>query len=129
MKVNFFSMLVILLISAVVTLGCEKEDDIIPQDPEEPIVEVDLIDTLISPNGVAFVRTPDERFENLPDWPYSYKYVEIDGLRQAYAEAGPSDGEVVLLLHGQPSWSYLYRKMIPVLADAGYRVMQWITWA
>lgn len=44
-------------------------------------------------------------------------------LRQAYAEAGPADGEVVLLLHGQPSWSYLYRKMIPVLSDAGYRVI------
>ncbi|MEO0338037.1 MAG: haloalkane dehalogenase, partial [Bacteroidota bacterium] len=47
----------------------------------------------------------------------------VDGLRQAYAETGPADGEVVLLLHGQPSWSYLYRKMMPVLADAGYRVI------
>ena len=49
--------------------------------------------------------------------------MEIDGLRQAYVDEGPADGEVVLLLHGQPSWSYLYRDMIPVLADAGYRVI------
>ena len=59
----------------------------------------------------------------LPDWPYEPQYVEIDGLRQAYVDEGPADGEVVLLLHGQPSWSYLYRKMIPVLTDAGYRVI------
>ncbi|MEM6935616.1 MAG: haloalkane dehalogenase, partial [Pseudomonadota bacterium] len=70
--------------------------------------------------GVKFVRTPDSAFDNLPDWPYPPNFVEIDELRQAYAEAGPATGEVVLLLHGQPSWSYLYRKMIPVLAEGGY---------
>jgi pimeloyl-ACP methyl ester carboxylesterase len=74
-------------------------------------------------DGVEFVRTPDSCFSGLPNWPYEPKYVEIDGLRQAYVEQGPADGEVVLLLHGQPSWSYLYRKMIPVLADAGFRVI------
>ena len=73
--------------------------------------------------GVAFVRTPDEFFQGLPEWPYEPKYVEIDGLRQGYVDEGPADGEVVLLLHGQPSWSYLYRKMIPVFVDAGYRVI------
>ena len=73
--------------------------------------------------GVEFVRTPDSRFQGLPDWPYEPQYVEIDGLRQAYVDEGPADGPVVLLLHGQPSWSYLYRKMIPVLADAGFRVI------
>jgi pimeloyl-ACP methyl ester carboxylesterase len=73
--------------------------------------------------GVEFVRTPNSCFEGLPDWPYEVHYVEIDGLRQAYVDEGPSDGPVVLLLHGQPSWSYLYRKMIPVLADAGMRVI------
>ena len=123
MKVNFFSILVVLFVAAVFTLGCEKDDDSIPQDPDDPEVEVDLIDTLVTLTGVEFVRTPDDRFDNLPDWPYAHQYVEIDGLRQAYVEAGPADGEVVLLLHGQPSWSYLYRKMIPVLADAGYRVI------
>jgi pimeloyl-ACP methyl ester carboxylesterase len=78
---------------------------------------------LTTDDGVEFVRTPDEYFDSLPDWPYEPQYVEIDGLRQAYVDEGPEDGPVVLLLHGQPSWSYLYRDMIPVLADAGYRVI------
>jgi haloalkane dehalogenase len=79
--------------------------------------------TLTTPQGVAFVRTPDACFQNLPNWPYEAKYVEIDGLRQAYAEAGPANGKPILLLHGQPSWSYLYRFMMPELAKAGYRVI------
>ncbi len=73
--------------------------------------------------GVEFVRTPDSCFESLPGWDYEPRYVEIDELRQAYVDEGSPDGPVVLLLHGQPSWSYLYRKMIPVLADAGFRVI------
>ena len=74
--------------------------------------------------GVAFVRTPDACFEGLPDWGYEPRYVEIDGLRQAYVDVGSGEsGETILLLHGQPAWSYLYRKMIPVLADAGHRVI------
>jgi haloalkane dehalogenase len=80
-------------------------------------------EVMTTADGVEFVRTPDACFEGLPDWPYEAQYVEIDGLRQAYVDEGPADGEVVLLLHGQPSWSYLYRDMIPVLADAGYRVI------
>ena len=78
---------------------------------------------LTTDDGVEFVRTPDSCFEDLPDWPYEPQYVEIDGLRQAYVDEGPADGEVALLLHGQPSWSYLYRDMIPVLVDEGYRVI------
>ncbi len=74
-------------------------------------------------DGVEFVRTPDSCFEDLPDWPYAPQYVEIDGLRQAYVDEGPADGEVVLLLHGQPSWAYLYRYMIPVFVDGGFRVI------
>jgi haloalkane dehalogenase len=73
--------------------------------------------------GIEFVRTPDSCFDSLPGWPYESKYVEIDGLRQAYVDEGPADGPIVLLLHGQPSWSYLYRKMIPVLVEGGYRVI------
>ncbi|MEO1059914.1 MAG: haloalkane dehalogenase [Actinomycetota bacterium] len=73
--------------------------------------------------GVEFVRTPDACFDDLPDWPYAPEYVELNGLRQAYVDEGPDDGEAVLLLHGQPSWSYLYRDMIPVFVDAGYRVI------
>ncbi|GAB4530393.1 MAG: haloalkane dehalogenase [Anaerolineae bacterium] len=75
-------------------------------------------------DGVEFVRTPDACFENLPDWDYEPQYVEIDGLRQAYVDVGTGEsGETILLLHGQPSWSYLYRKMIPVLAEEGHRVI------
>jgi haloalkane dehalogenase len=59
----------------------------------------------------------------LPGFPYELKSVEIDGLRQGYVDEGPADADPVLLLHGQPSWSYLYRKMIPVLVDAGHRVI------
>jgi pimeloyl-ACP methyl ester carboxylesterase len=73
--------------------------------------------------GVEFVRTPDECFKDLPDFPFKPKYVEIDGLRQAYVEEGPANADPILLLHGQPSWSYLYRKMIPVLVKAGHRVI------
>ncbi len=79
---------------------------------------------MITADGVEFVRTPDACFENLPDWPYEAQYVEIDGLRQAYVDVGSGDsGETILMLHGQPSWSYLYRKMIPVLVEEGHRVI------
>ncbi|MCQ8185869.1 haloalkane dehalogenase [Parvularcula maris] len=74
------------------------------------------------------LRTPDARFENLPDYPFAPNYVDIvdEGLgtlRQHYVDEGPKDGEVVLLMHGEPSWSYLYRHMIPPLAEAGFRVV------
>ncbi len=69
------------------------------------------------------VRTPDERFANLPGFPFEPRYLEVDGLRIHYVDEGPRDGEIVLLLHGEPTWSYLYRKMIPVLASAGLRAI------
>lgn len=70
-------------------------------------------------------RTPDPCFDDLPDYPFPPNYAVVDDgqLRMHYVEAGPASGEPVLCLHGQPSWSYLYRKMIPVLAEAGYRVI------
>ncbi len=73
------------------------------------------------------LRTPDERFENLPGWTYEPRYVEIpdgDGgtLRVHYVDEGPADAPPILCLHGEPSWAYLYRKMIPVLTAAGHRV-------
>ncbi len=80
-------------------------------------------EALTSSQGVAFVRTPDACFQNLPDWNYEVKYLEIDGLRQAYYDIGPANGQPVLLLHGQPSWSYLYRYMIPELVKGGHRVI------
>ncbi|MEY2478164.1 MAG: haloalkane dehalogenase [Actinomycetota bacterium] len=71
---------------------------------------------------MEILRTPDERFADLPGYPFEPNYVEIaDGLRVHYVDEGPRDGEVVLMLHGEPSWSYLYRKMIPVFTAAGLR--------
>lgn len=72
------------------------------------------------------LRTPDERFADLPDFPFAPHYVEVpDGeggcLRVHYLDEGPADAPVVLLMHGEPSWCFLYRKMIPVLVDAGLR--------
>jgi len=74
------------------------------------------------------VRTPEERFAALPGFPYEPRYVEVgsgDGgtLRVAYVDAGPADGEVVVLLHGEPSWSFLWRSVVPELAGAGLRVV------
>ncbi len=70
------------------------------------------------------VRTPDERFADLPDWPFEAHYATVGpDLRMHYVDAGPGGGRPVLLLHGQPTWSYLYRTVIPVLAAQGYRAV------
>jgi len=74
------------------------------------------------------VRTPDSCFDGLSDYPFAPNYSEVDDgeggkLRIHHLDEGPRDGEVVLCLHGQPTWSYLYRKMIPVFVEAGYRVI------
>lgn len=68
-------------------------------------------------------RTPESRFDNLPGYDFDPNYVEVDGLRMHYVDEGPLGADPVLLLHGEPSWSYLYRKMIPLLAGAGLRVV------
>jgi haloalkane dehalogenase len=69
------------------------------------------------------LRTPDERFANLAGYAFEPHYVEIDRLRMHYLDEGPRDGEPVLLLHGEPSWCYLYRKMVPIITNAGYRAI------
>ena len=75
------------------------------------------------------LRTPDERFENLDGYPFAPHYVDVanpdggDHLRMHYVDEGPRDGKIVVLLHGEPMWSYLYRKMIPGLVAAGHRVI------
>src|SRR5918995_3310383 len=70
------------------------------------------------------LRTPDVRFERLPDFPFEPHYVTLrDGLRMHYVEEGPTDAPTVLMLHGEPSWSFLYRAMIPIFADAGLRAV------
>jgi haloalkane dehalogenase len=70
------------------------------------------------------LRTPDERFAELPGFPFAPKYVEVEaGLRMHFVEEGPVAAAPVLMLHGEPTWSYLYRKMIPVFAAAGHRAI------
>jgi haloalkane dehalogenase len=70
---------------------------------------------------MSVLRTPDERFADLPGYAFAPHYVEVDGLRVHYVDEGPRRTAPVLLLHGEPSWSYLYRKMIPIISAAGYR--------
>ncbi|MFW9866415.1 MAG: haloalkane dehalogenase [Candidatus Thorarchaeota archaeon] len=72
---------------------------------------------------MELLRTPDERFKNLPNFPYQPNYIEVDGIRIHYVDEGPKDAEVVLLMHGEPSWSFLYRHMIPILVKAGLRTI------
>ncbi|MGO4258285.1 haloalkane dehalogenase [Marmoricola sp. RAF53] len=74
------------------------------------------------------LRTPDDRFADLPDFAFAphYRDVEVDGfgpVRMHHLDEGPADAPVVLLMHGQPTWSYLYRSVVPVLVGAGLRVV------
>ena len=67
----------------------------------------------------GLVRAPDERFEGLPDFPFESRYREVDGLRLAHLDEG--EGQPVVFFHGEPTWSFLWRKVIPPVRDAGYR--------
>ena len=68
-------------------------------------------------------RTPEERFAGLPGYDFAPNYIDIGEVRMHYVDEGPAEAAPVLLLHGEPSWSYLYRHMIPPLAEAGMRVI------
>jgi len=77
---------------------------------------------------MSILRTPDNRFENLAAYPFQAHYAEIQdqelgSLRIHFVDEGPRDGPVILCLHGEPTWSYLNRKMIPVFSTAGFRVL------
>jgi haloalkane dehalogenase len=87
-----------------------------------------LIGSLAIATGVQEIRpgvfrTPDNRFQDLPGYSFSPHYVEIMGFRVHSVDEGPRNAPVVLLLHGEPTWSYLYRKMIPILSAAGLRAI------
>ncbi len=74
------------------------------------------------------LRTPDERFANLPGFPFEPHYIDVpsgdgDTLRFGYVDEGSRDADPLLLVHGEPTWSYLYRKMIPILVEAGHRTV------
>jgi len=77
---------------------------------------------------MKYLRTPDGCFDNLADYPFAANYVEVSDfesgtLRMAYVDEGPRDGQPVVMIHGNPTWSYMWRKLIPVLAKAGYRAI------
>lgn len=73
---------------------------------------------------IEALRTPDDRFDNLPGYPFRTHYLTHDnGLRMHYLDEGRHGGKTFLCLHGQPTWSYLYRRMIPVFTAAGHRVV------
>jgi haloalkane dehalogenase len=72
---------------------------------------------------MELLRTPDERFERLPGFAFAPRYSTVDGVRIHHLDEGPRDARPVLLMHGEPSWCFLYRKMIPVLVAAGHRVV------
>ncbi len=69
------------------------------------------------------LRTPDAAFANLTDYPFKANYMQVDGMRMHYLDEGQDNDKTIFLLHGQPSWSYLYRHMIPLFVEAGYRVI------
>lgn len=106
--------------------------------PVEPVARSDHDDEApldpLSPRAhyrrrpMAILRTPEARFAELPEFPFAPRYLEVAGpgaaaLRMHFVDEGPRDAAPVLLLHGEPSWSYLYRKMIPPLLAAGRRVV------
>lgn len=77
---------------------------------------------------MEIIRTPDERFANLPGFAFEPHYAEVDSgegdvIRVHYVDEGPADANPVLLMHGEPSWSYLYRKVVPILVARGHRVI------
>ena len=87
--------------------------------------KIDTADEIKDLNIVApgIVRTPDSRFENLEDYPFKPNYMMIDGVRIHYLDEGPKESDPIILMHGLPTWSYLYRKMIPIFTEAGHRVI------
>ena len=72
-------------------------------------------------DNVPFLRTPAENFASISDFPYEPQFIDINGLRMAYIDEGPRDAPVALMVHGMPTWSYLYRYIIPPMVAAGYR--------
>jgi haloalkane dehalogenase len=77
----------------------------------------------MSPTTTEVFRTPDERFAGLPGYDFGPHYVELDGLRLHYLDEGPAEGAPIVCFHGEPTWAFLYRKMLPPLVSAGCRVI------
>jgi len=74
-------------------------------------------------NSIKVITTPESAFENLKDYPFAQNYMDVGGLNMHYVDEGDKSSKVIFLFHGQPTWSYLYRHMIPMFVKAGYRVI------
>jgi len=72
---------------------------------------------------MKLLNTPEERFKNLPDFPFEPHFIDVDGINIHYLDEGTSQTETILLMHGEPSWCFLYRHMIPILVKGGYRIL------
>ncbi|MHA1460711.1 MAG: haloalkane dehalogenase [Promethearchaeota archaeon] len=72
---------------------------------------------------MKLLNTPEERFKNLPDFPFEPHFIDVDGINIHYLDEGTSQTEAILLMHGEPSWCFLYRHMIPILVKGGYRIL------
>jgi haloalkane dehalogenase len=92
-------------------------------DPGNGATAMTRADAANLPLRADALRTPDGAFENLPGWAFAPHYADVQGYRLAYVDEGPPDAAPVLMLHGEPTWGYLYRRMIPVVAAAGHRVV------
>ena len=88
--------------------------------PFDPRPAPDAVTRLVA---VEVFRTPDERFRDLPGYEFEPRYAEVDGLRLHHVDEGPRDGRPVVCFHGEPTWAYLYRKLVGPLTGAGYRVV------
>lgn len=121
MKIHKF-LLTNLLVS-VCLLACEPFP--FPVSTEESKPAEDPSAALYHNDTIAFLRTPDERFDGLVDYPFEPRYVTVKpgNLRMHYIDEGPIEGKTILLLHGNPAWSYVVRKLVPPLVAKGYRVI------
>ena len=72
---------------------------------------------------MEIIKTDENRFDDLQDYPFEPKYVSCDGFQMHTVDEGVNENEVVLMLHGEPTWSFLYRKILPIVRDAGFRVV------
>ncbi len=84
-------------------------------------MDLQLGSRVVSDPTPPYVRTPDANFDDLADFPFEPHYLDVGGVRMHYVDEGPADGPVALMVHGMPTWSYLYRKIVVSMRDAGYR--------
>lgn len=113
-----------LLCTVACLAACKIQDQ---EDMSTPVDDTMRSDTVANiPQLGVILRTPDSRFANLKDYPFKANYVFLAAnqeLRMHYLDEGPKDGKIVLLMHGNPSWVYNFRKLIPLLTQQGFRVI------